>query len=46
MFNNFPPAPLPDRTVSDNMVKRGTAGQATDDGTARRRRDVICVPDN
>jgi len=34
-----------DRAVSDD-VKCGTAGQATDDNTARRRRDVICMPDN
>jgi len=30
----------------DKVEKYGRARQATDDNTIRRRRDVICMPDN
>jgi hypothetical protein len=44
MFNNF--FFSSDRAVSDNVVKCGTAGQATNDNISRRRRDVICMLNN
>jgi len=32
--------------LGDNVEKYGTAGEATDDNTVRRRKDGICMPDN